>query len=57
MGSPLGTPSAAFADDELAKFAAEGNTVAVDGECFIKNALWRRRLAMTELSERTVLAM
>ena len=36
MGSPLGTPNVAFADDELAKFAAEGNAVAVDGECFIK---------------------
>ena len=36
MGSPLGTLSSAYADDELAKYAAEGNTVAVDGECFIK---------------------
>ena len=36
MGSPLGTLNAAVADDELAKYAAEGNTVAVDGECFIK---------------------
>ena len=25
-----------YADDELAKYAAEGNSVAVDGECFIK---------------------
>ena len=25
-----------FADDELAKYAAEGNAVAVDGECFLK---------------------
>jgi hypothetical protein len=24
------------ADDELAKFAAEGNAVTVDGECFMK---------------------
>ena len=27
---------AVWADDELAKYAAEGNAVAVDGECFIK---------------------
>jgi hypothetical protein len=35
MGSPM-VPGSAWGDDELAKYAAEGNTVAVDGECFIK---------------------
>lgn len=39
MGSPVGMGlpgSAVRADDELAKYAAEGNAVTVDGECFIK---------------------
>lgn len=39
IGSPIGMGlpnSAVRADDELAKYAAEGNAVAVDGECFIK---------------------
>jgi hypothetical protein len=32
----LGAPSRSGADDELAKYAAEGNKVGVDGQCFIK---------------------
>ena len=28
--------SASYADDELAKYAAEGNAVGVDGQCFMK---------------------
>ena len=32
----LGSPAQTIADDELAKYAAEGNKVGVDGQCFFK---------------------
>lgn len=34
--SLLSTPSISFADDELAQYAAHGNDVGVDGQCFFK---------------------
>ena len=36
MMFPTLSPLMARADDELAKYAAEGNAVAVDGQCFLK---------------------
>ena len=32
----LSNPYISFADDELAQYAAQGNEVGVDGQCFIK---------------------
>ena len=34
--SLLSNPSYSFADDELAQYAAQGNDVGVDGQCFFK---------------------
>ena len=43
-------PSASWADDELAKYAAEGNSVGVDGQCFLKKCAIETSQCASDLS-------